>query len=74
MPNDIKREMLRISFHDAEHGLQEAKAEAAAYATELADSEHRKNDDMLVANAPNVTASILGTRTAPTPLEQDLRK
>ena len=46
----------------------------AAYATERADSEHRNNHDSLVANAANVTASILETRTAPTSLEQDIRE
>ena len=66
--------MLRIPFHDVERGLQEAKAEATAYATELADSEHRKNHDRLVANAANVTAFILETRTAFTFLEQDIRE
>ena len=74
IPNDIKREMLRIPFHDVERGLQETKAEATAYVTELTDSEHRKNHDRLVANAANVTASILETRTALTSLEQDIRE
>ena len=66
--------MLRIPSHNVERGLQEAKAEEAAYATELADSEHRKNHDRLVDNAVNVTASILETRTALTSLEQDIRE
>ena len=68
--NGLKREMLQ----DVERGLQEAKAEAAAYATELADSEHRQNHDMLVSNASNVTASVHETRTALTTLKQDIRQ
>ena len=66
--------LLRISFQDVERGLQEAKAEAGTYATELADSEHRQHHDMLVRNATTITTSVHHTEATITTLTQDTRE
>ena len=56
--SSLKRAMLRISFQDVERGLQEAKAAAGTYATELVDSERRQDDDMLVRYATTIATSV----------------
>ena len=66
--------LLRISFQDVERDLQEAKAEAGTYATELADSEHRQHHDMLVRNATTITTSVHHTEATITTLTQDTRE
>ena len=74
IPADIKREILRIPFHDVERSIQEAKDEAAAYATKLASTEHRKTHDTLVANKTNITASLHETRKGLASLEKDIQE
>ena len=74
IPVDIKREILRIPFHDVERSIQEAKDEAAAYATKLANTERHKTHDTLVANKTNITASLHETRKSLTSLEKDIQE
>ena len=48
---DTKRKMLGVTFHDVERrSVETAKAEAAATAIQLADAEHDKKHDVLVAD------------------------
>ena len=66
--------MLQIPFHDVERGIQDAKAEAAAYATKIADNKHRKFHDKLVATKTNITASLHDTRKNLSSLQKDIQE
>ena len=66
--------MLQVPFHNVEQGVQDAKADAAARATILADAEHQKTHDILVANKTNVTAAVHNTRKDLSTLEKEIRE
>ena len=66
--------MLQVPFHDVEQDVEDAKAEAAARAAKLADDEHRKSHDSLVADKINVTAALHDTRHNRSTLERKIRE
>ena len=66
--------MLQIPFHDVERGIQDAKAEAAAYATKITSNEHRKIHDKLVATKTNITASLHDSKKNLSSLGKDIQE
>ena len=66
--------MLQVPFHDVEQSVEDAKAEAAARATKLADDEPRKTHDTLVVKKNNLTAALHDTRNDLSSLEMEVRE
>ena len=66
--------MLQVPFHDVEQGVQEAKTKAAERVTKLADAEHQRTHDTLVANKTTVTAALHNTRRDLSNLENKIRE
>ena len=71
---DIKRKMLQVPFQDVEQSVEDAKAEAAAIATKLADDEHRETHDILVVKKNNLTAALHDTRSNLSTVENKTRE
>ena len=62
--------MLQVPFQDVEQSVEDAKAEATAIATKLADDEHRETHDILVVKKNHLTAALHDTRKGLSTLEK----
>ena len=74
IPAAIKRQMLQVPFQDVKQSVKDAKAEAAAVATKLADDEHRERHDILIAKKTHLTAALHDTICDISSLENKIRE
>ena len=71
---ETKRKMLGATFHEVERSVETAKAEAAATAIALADTEHDEKRDVLVADKTHITAAFDETHANVASLESQVRE
>ena len=66
--------MLGVAFHDVERSVKTTKTEAAATAIQLADAEHDKKHDVLVADKTQLTATFNETHATLASLESQIHE